>query len=461
MVVRLPAYRHVAAAALLAVSSLVPNQDLRAVGVVESAPAADATSCAVTVGTATTDPTLASAAASALAAGYALTDCWPDAATSDGTDGSATSPSTESTTDPAASGIVTTTESSVPVATGTSSGTTASSSAPTSSDTTSTESTSSSDDSSDDGSPGSDSSDDSGDSSDDSDDNDDSTDDVDDSCVPSDGTSHGDDDPFVADGITTAAGTVGWGDPGKLEDFDTDLSAWSVYDGPGHDDNGVRSPSAVQVSDGVLTITGDESGTTGGMSWGEGSQYGRWEARLRLPVSDPTYHAVMLLWPDAENRPTGGEIDFVENSDATRQTTDFFLHYGADNCQVSGQVELDATQWHNWAVEWSDKKITAYVDGKEWYSTTDVSTFPPGPMHLTLQLDWFPGDGSETVTPSTMEADWVRFYPIDGTGPSPEPTNSATSDETDAATRVAPTGTETGTGATGTETGTAPTDAQG
>ena len=171
------------------------------------------------------------------------------------------------------------------------------------------------------------------------------------------------------------------------------------------------------MANGILTISGDAAGTTGGMAWRGGATHGRWEARMKSPVADPTYNAVMLLWPDADDFPAGGEIDFMEIGDETRQKTDFFLHYGASDRQLHGEVAIDATQWHNWAVEWTPDHITAYVDGQEWYTTTRTDAFPPGPMHLTLQLDWFPkGDG--TVAPSTMSADWVRYYPVDGSGAS-------------------------------------------
>ena len=159
------------------------------------------------------------------------------------------------------------------------------------------------------------------------------------------------------------------------------------------------------------------------MSWGQGQKYGRWEARVRTPVGDGSYHPVMLLWPDAENWPVGGEVDFMEIGDETRQKTDFFLHYGGEDHQLHGQVAIDATQWHNWAVEWAPDHITAYVDGQEWYTTTRTDAFPPGPMHLTLQLDWFPKGGG-AVAPSTMNADWVRYYPIDGSGVSGAITSS-------------------------------------
>ena len=174
----------------------------------------------------------------------------------------------------------------------------------------------------------------------------------------------------------------------------------------------------MSVSNGVFTITGDANGTTGGMAWKQGrSQYGRWEARVKSPVADPSYNAVMLLWPNAENWPVGGEVDFMEIGDETRQEVDFFLHYGEENRQLHDQVAIDATQWHNWAVEWAPGKITGYVDGEPWFSTTQASALPPGPMHLTLQLDWFPKGGG--VQQSTMDVDWVRYYPIDGSGPPP------------------------------------------
>jgi hypothetical protein len=213
---------------------------------------------------------------------------------------------------------------------------------------------------------------------------------------------------------TTAAQRHGWGAPNREDDFSTGTDQWDIYDGPGHGGNGTRSPSAVSVQDGILTITGDSSGTTAGMAWNPGQKYGRWEGRVRAPAADPSYNALLLLWPDAEDFPVGGEIDFMEMMDPSRHQTDIFVHYGEDNSQVNGKVEIDGTEWHNWAVEWTTKGITAYVDGEEWYRTTDTSILPPGPMHLCIQLDWFPE--GDTPKESTMQVDWVRQYSLDGEG---------------------------------------------
>ncbi|GAA4875184.1 glycoside hydrolase family 16 protein [Pseudonocardia benzenivorans] len=234
---------------------------------------------------------------------------------------------------------------------------------------------------------------------------------------------------------TSAARRYGWGTPNRVDEFDSPASAdnWSIYDGPGHAGNGRRTPDAVSIADGILTITGDSAGNTAGMAWNPGQKYGRWEGRVKAPASDESYNALLLLWPDAENFPVGGEVDFMEMMDHTRRKTELFLHYGADNSQVHGEVKIDATQWHNWAVEWTPDKITAFVDGAQWWTTTDTSIFPPGPMHLCIQLDWFPKGGD--VQESYMHVDWVKQYSLDGSqSPSTDEQASTGSTAADAST---------------------------
>jgi hypothetical protein len=112
---------------------------------------------------------------------------------------------------------------------------------------------------------------------------------------------------------TSAAALHNWGEPTRVDEFDgSELgAAWNVYDGPGHAGKGRRTPDAVAVRDGVLTITGSPEGATAGMEWRGGQHHGRWEGRVRAPASDPSYNALLLLWPDAEDFPVGGEIDFM------------------------------------------------------------------------------------------------------------------------------------------------------
>jgi Glycosyl hydrolases family 16 len=480
MVGGLKALRRVAAVGLLALGSVVPHNGPFLTAPTDVTPVADTSlACLLTVGTATTDPALATSAARAIAVGYAATDCMPDeqllaaaearaaipmdtgtptqsatggvlAGTSSGSTSVATTSSSAATVTPTSSPSATATAADATVAasstdTATATGTVGADSSSSSGDgsdddsnsgnsssgNSSSGNSSSGNSSSGNSSSGNSSSGSSG-SDSDSDDSLDSSTSVDPNPVDPNPVDPAPVDPAPVDPAPvdpapvdpTAAGAFAWGAAEGVEDFDGTLSNWGVYDGPGHAGKGRRSPAAMNASGGILTITGDPNGTTGGMAWNLGrARYGRWEARVKAPAADPSYHAVMLLWPDAENWPVGGEVDFMEISDAARQKTDFFLHYGQDNRQLRGEKVIDATQWHNWAVEWSPTKITAYVDGTEWFSTTQVDASPPGSMHLTLQLDWFP-KGSAAATPSQMLVDWVRYYPITGTGPSDAIQNS-------------------------------------
>ncbi|WP_218130055.1 glycoside hydrolase family 16 protein [Pseudonocardia oroxyli] len=210
----------------------------------------------------------------------------------------------------------------------------------------------------------------------------------------------------------TAAALLGWGAPVAGDEFDyvgpPDPARWGLYEGAGHDNNGRRVASAWSVDGDVVTVRGNTAGDSGGMAYRTGQYRGKWEARMRAPVGDPDYHPVLLLWPDAEDWPVGGEVDYAEISDPDRQNVDFFLHYGASNSQTQTSRALDVTQWHNYAVEWTDRCIIGYIDGAQWFADCEPGHQPPRAMHMTIQLDAFNGDGP--YRPSEMMVDWIRQY---------------------------------------------------
>lgn len=220
----------------------------------------------------------------------------------------------------------------------------------------------------------------------------------------------------IGSSSTTAGGRWGWRSP--RETRFTSLAAlsgtgWSIYDSAGHNGWGRRTPQAVSFVDGNMVITGDAEGNTAGMAWSGGQKYGAWEVRMRVPEGAADYHALALLWPDTENWPTGGEIDFVEIlGDGNRQRVSHFLHYSARNLQEAAATAVDATRWHNYAVGWTPQAITIYIDGAPAYRSADTSHFPPGPMHLALQLD-----ASEKRPPNLsggaqMVVAWARQYTL-------------------------------------------------
>lgn len=212
---------------------------------------------------------------------------------------------------------------------------------------------------------------------------------------------------------TTAASRFSWGTPSEGDEFEgssLDQSAWEVYAGAGNAGAGLRRASQVTVADGVLRIDGNAAGTTGGLSYRSSHHYGRWETRMKVPSGDVRYHPVLLLWPTAVPWPQGGEIDYSETTAAAKDTN-FFLHYSAQNKQTYANTDVDLTQWHNYAVEWTSAGVVGYVDGVEFFRDTDPAHQPPAEMHSSIQLDWFP-NGTSATTPSSLQVDWQRYYPL-------------------------------------------------
>lgn len=223
--------------------------------------------------------------------------------------------------------------------------------------------------------------------------------------------------PSTGDG-TEAAKLLGWGGVTWGDEFNytgpLNPSKWSAYDGPGHDDNGIRSPAAFSVNGDFARCHGDPGGTTGGCAYqGYSSVYHRVEVRARMAAdgsgSGEQYHPVLIMWPDSDEWPQGGEYDFAE-SDIGDTRMGAFMHHPADSViqEEYNSGPLDLTQWHNYAFECSRSGLRAWIDGQPFFTDTNSGAYPPpGPMHLTWQLDNFGGSSHKGANLDVM---WVRGY---------------------------------------------------
>lgn len=220
---------------------------------------------------------------------------------------------------------------------------------------------------------------------------------------------------------TTAAERHGWGAPiaEASDDFngaELDTSKWAVYDGPGHDGNGTRSPAQVTVEDGKLVLSGDAAGNSAGLASTFNQQYGRWEARIRSSQEDTggtPYRPLLIVWSDNNPWPQDGEYDFFENPAPGVNEIQAFLHlpghtpYRQEHAQLDG---VDTSQWQVIGFEWTPDHLKGFVNGEEWFSFDkhDITGMPSG--HLTIQLD---ADVPSGLNPATYEVDWVKTFSLD------------------------------------------------
>lgn len=216
----------------------------------------------------------------------------------------------------------------------------------------------------------------------------------------------------------TAAGNFGWGLPiaAASDEFNgatIDTSKWGLPDGCWSANSTVmrgRCGDHDSIGGGTFKETGTSDGKTGYLSAHAGFKYQRVEARMRITTSGSggDFHPVLLLWPDSEKWPSGGEEDWIEVDGNDTHLTAFMHHPdGSQDEFTSGPIDIHA--WHNYGFEWTASGLTGYVDGVKWFTDTKSSAQPPGPMHQTIQLDNFVGSGMRTTI---MELDWLRTYAV-------------------------------------------------
>jgi len=159
-------------------------------------------------------------------------------------------------------------------------------------------------------------------------------------------------------------------------------------------------------------------------------QYGRIEARMKLPESQGMWPAFWLLGNNiaSVNWPACGELDIMEHIDGSNPQS-----WGYDWVQGSVHgtglnggtqyhpASFSAAEWHIYGMIWTKGKIEYYVDRpSNIYATFAPESqpgkwpFDSGPEFVILNLavggDWPGLPDATTVFPSEVEVDYVRLY---------------------------------------------------
>lgn len=199
---------------------------------------------------------------------------------------------------------------------------------------------------------------------------------------------------------------------------------WGTYTGqPGGDPYGYWSPSAVSVSNGelhLLAVPMNGSYATGGVSfYGNPQTYGMYLVRMKGDV-EPNLNIsnIALLWPDASNT-WPPEIDFFEDSGGYRTSFTASLHAGPngnDCCIIRNNVNVQASQWHTYGVEWTPSSLTYTIDGQAWatvYSSSlsSPAQWPSQNMDLDIQAENL-GSAQPSGPIETLTVAWVAEYAL-------------------------------------------------
>lgn len=224
-----------------------------------------------------------------------------------------------------------------------------------------------------------------------------------------------------------------------------DTNTWNVEIGKGPNNDGwgnnelqyyTARPENIKVEGGMLKITALKenymsSAYTSARITTKGKvskQYGRMEARMKLPTGKGMWPAFWMMGSNIDSQPWPqcGEIDIMENKGSQPSTVSGALHgpgYSGGTAKYKSYNFTNSrvdTEFHVYGVEWDQNYVNFYVDnvlynqytpesvsGKEW-------VFNNSPFFMLMNLAVGGNfDGAPlptTVFPQTMLVDYVRIY---------------------------------------------------
>ena len=158
-------------------------------------------------------------------------------------------------------------------------------------------------------------------------------------------------------------------------------------------------------------------------------QYGRFEARIKLPAGKGIWPAFWLLGEniDTVSWPTCGELDIMENIGNHPNTVYSTVHGPTSNgsaYRIGTTYDLShgafSDDFHIFAMEWDPNALRFYVDGN-LYSTLTPGNLPEGyvwvfdhPFFIILNVAvggvWAGSPDASTFFPQSMLVDYVRVY---------------------------------------------------
>lgn len=198
----------------------------------------------------------------------------------------------------------------------------------------------------------------------------------------------------------------------------------------------------VRLENSNLILEARKDGYVDGWTWSSGRidtsglvgfRYGRLEAKLKYDVVSGAFPAFWTIGTCA-HYPTGTDIHGVHKSKGTQWAQngeiDMFEGRGTkseiaqggwynqddgkgNQTIIFGTKNIDASQYHVYAVEWTETTMISYIDGVET-GRKDISNIESWhrPMYIILNMAVGSTGGypADDCTSMKMEVDWVRVY---------------------------------------------------
>lgn len=149
-------------------------------------------------------------------------------------------------------------------------------------------------------------------------------------------------------------------------------------------------------------------------------EYGRVEARAKLPTGGGTWPAIWLLGSDfqTETWPACGEMDIMEHVGNIQDRIFSSLHYPGNSGgnAVSQDINVPGVSdtFHTYGLNWTPDIIEFSVDGEVYHTIPNNSTLPFDNEFFIIVNVAMGGNFGGNIDPafesSSMEIDYIRVY---------------------------------------------------
>jgi len=131
--------------------------------------------------------------------------------------------------------------------------------------------------------------------------------------------------------------------------------------------------------------------------------YGYWEASIKINASPGINNAFWMVCSDFE-------IDIVEAHYMNIVNSTYHYTGKAESEKYHTEYDL-SDDFHTYALEWNEKELIYFFDGKEIARMENVNAHQPVfPFFSSAVLNWAGAIDEEKGDGCTMEVEWIRIY---------------------------------------------------
>jgi beta-glucanase (GH16 family) len=153
-------------------------------------------------------------------------------------------------------------------------------------------------------------------------------------------------------------------------------------------------------------------------------QYGRFEARIKVPIGTGLWPAFWLEPQPQPGQKLPGEIDVLELNNKHPNEVTGYVHDGPVYDYKAEKVLSTpiGSQFHVYGVDWTSTGVTWTFDGQPYAHINKFVGWPLNqPFVIVLDLavggNWAGSPTASTVFPATMQVSWLRVYKMASLSP--------------------------------------------